>query len=49
MGELDDPEIAALIEKKAASIGFKVANPQSKYWAYAEIVERLLMATTLIR
>lgn len=27
VGELDDPEIAALIEKKAASIGFKVSQP----------------------
>ena len=27
VGELDDPEIAALIEKKAASIGFKVGQP----------------------
>ena len=27
VGELDDQEIAALIEKKAASIGFKVGQP----------------------
>jgi len=27
VGELDDPEIAALIEKKAATLGFKVAQP----------------------
>lgn len=27
IGELDDPEIAALIKKKAARLGFKVAHP----------------------
>jgi len=27
VGELDDPEISALIEKKAARLGFAVAQP----------------------